>query len=207
MGNINPERQVEENVSRETFAKLKTYESLLVSWNKKVNLVAESTISHLWSRHFIDSMQLLNYAPVEMKWLDIGSGAGFPGLVLAVIAKEKQPNAEFVLIEPSSKKRRFLGVVAKQIGIQVKVLGMKCENVEPQRANIVTARAVAPLPKLLKMTVRHLAKNGTLIFPKGRNRELEIKAARSEWNFDLEEIPSVTDQKSAILIIRDARHE
>ena len=191
-----------ENVSRETFQRLEIFETLLVKWNRTVNLVAPSTVPHLWERHFLDSAQLLDCAPAALRWLDIGSGAGFPGLVLAILAAESRPDADFTLMEASAKKCEFLRCAVRETGIQASVLETRCETAQPQQAGAVTARAVAPLPRLLDLAAPHLSKGGILIFPKGRERAAEIREARRKWAFDLRERPSITDSAAAILVIR-----
>ncbi len=193
-----------ENVSRETFERLRIYESLLVRWNRAVSLVAESTVPHLWDRHFLDSAQLLDCAPSALRWLDIGSGGGFPGMVLAILAAEDRPGARFTLMEASSRKCEFLRRAVRETGLRVKVTEARCENARPQNADAVTARAVAPLPKLLELAAPHLSADGILIFPKGRSRAAEIRAARGEWTFDLQETSSITDPGAAVLVIRRA---
>lgn len=195
------------NVSRETFQRFHVYETLLVKWNQKINLVAASTIPNLWTRHFVDSLQLMAYASSATKWLDIGSGAGFPGIVLAILATEQSPKSVFTLIESSAKKCQFLRCVKRELDLKVNVLETRCEQVHPLMAEAITARAVAPLPKLLKLAVPHLSSNGILIFPKGKDCANEIRTAQADWVFDLTQKQSITDKKSSILIIRNPQRD
>ena len=189
-------------LSPETMDRLRTYEILLKKWNKVVNLAASSTIPNLWNRHFLDSAQLLNCTTTAGRWLDIGSGAGFPGLVLATVATELRPATVFTLIEASAKKCAFMRCVAREIEIGVEVVESRCENVRPQNADVIVARAVAPLTDLLDLAVGHLTATGTLLFHKGRNRAEELHLARKQWRFDLREHRSITDPVAAVLAIQ-----
>lgn len=190
------------NVSRETLQRLHIYAALLKRWNPTANLVAESTLPQLWSRHFLDSAQLLDLGLPRAHWLDIGSGGGFPGLVMAIIAAETKPGSRYSLIESSGRKCQFLRRVASETGIKIDLREARAEELEPLRTDIVTARAVAPLAKLLELAVRHLGSGGICVFPKGAGRSADIAAARRNWTFDLHETPSITDPESAILHIR-----
>lgn len=193
-----------DHVSTETRERLRMFESMLKKWNRSVNLISKGTLNHLWERHFEDSAQLLDCAPEAKRWLDVGSGGGFPGLVLVIMAAERGWEAEFTLIESSAKKCSFLRCVLFEIGLSADVLETRCENAEPQNADAVTARALAPLPKLLAMTTPHVSPHGVLIFPKGRKRQQEVVKARQMWTFDLQEKMSRTDADSAILLIKGA---
>ena len=193
------------NVSRETLQRLEIYEALLKRWNPTANLVAESTLPQLWSRHFLDSAQLLDHAAARSHWLDIGTGGGFPGMVMAVVAAETQPGSRFTLIEASARKCQFLRRVASETGAKIDLHEARAEELEPLRADMVTARAVAPLAKLLEISVRHLGSGGECVFPKGAGRFADIAAAESVWTFDLQETPSITEPESAILHIRRPR--
>ena len=193
-----------ENVSRETLRRLHIYAALLKRWNAAAGLVAESTLPQLWNRHFLDSAQLLDHGPPLAHWLDIGSGGGFPGMVLAIIAAEKEPESRFSLIESSGRKCQFLRRVASETGIRIDLHEARAEKLEPLGADVVTARAVAPLAKLLELAVRHLGCGDLCLFPKGAGRSADISAARRNWTFDLHETPSITEPESAILHIRRA---
>ncbi|MCY4007593.1 MAG: 16S rRNA (guanine(527)-N(7))-methyltransferase RsmG [Rhodobacteraceae bacterium] len=191
------------NVSRETFERLTVFESLLLRWNRHAGLIAESTIPQLWNRHFLDSAQLMSCAPKATHWLDIGSGAGFPGLVLAILAADNSLAPRFTLIESGSRKCEFLRRVIRETGVEVELLEMRCEDAEPQNADAVTARAVASLKALLTLAIPHVSHDGVMIFPKGRNRANEIDALGSTKGFfDVKEVTSLTDPEAAILVLR-----
>ncbi len=192
------------DVSRETIERLGEYEALLKKWNTKINLVSRNTVNDIWQRHFSDSAQLFPHIDnLYSNWLDFGSGAGFPGLVVATIAKEKAPNIEFVLVESDQRKAAFLHTVSNTLGLKVKVISERVEALNPQHADIISARAVAPLGQLLELARPHAHKSTILLFPKGINYELELTAAQKHWHIEVEIIPSMTDSSSVILRIED----
>lgn len=196
-------RQIlEQSVSRETFRKLETYADLLIQWNPKINLVSKSTIPDLWDRHIFDSAQIYENAPEKFaSWLDIGSGGGFPGLVASIYASEKQPEARFTLIESDQRKCAFLRTVARECGLRVSVTAKRIEAVDPIGADVLSARALAALPELLEFADRHLAADGTALFPKGARWRDEVDAAEKLWRFHWDALPSKTDSEAVILKI------
>ncbi len=192
------------NVSRETIEQLDVYEGLLKKWNPKINLVSRSTLDDVWHRHMADSAQLYQHIDENCtNWLDFGSGAGFPGLVSAVLAKEKQPDLRFELVESDKRKAAFLMTVSTALGLNAKVMSERIEAVPPQSADVISARAVAPLEQLLAWAAPHAHKSTILLFPKGNSYESELTAARKHWHIDVEVIQSVTDSSSVILKIED----
>lgn len=194
------------DVSRETFDRLRVHAELLRRWNASAGLVADSTLPDAWTRHFLDSAQLMAIAPESpAKWIDLGSGGGFPGMVLAALCAERRPRDSFVLVESNARKCAFLRAVARESGVRVTVLQDRAESLEPQAADVAAARALAPLEGLLGYAARHLAPDGTGLFHKGANRKAELEAARRDWSFILEEFPSRTSAGSAVLQIRDLR--
>ncbi|MWD27084.1 16S rRNA (guanine(527)-N(7))-methyltransferase RsmG [Aquicoccus sp. SCR17] len=190
------------DVSRETSDRLKTYESLLQTWNPRINLVSRSTLSEAWTRHIVDSVQIFDLAPGFTHWADLGSGGGFPGLVCAILAAERVPDAEFTLVESDQRKCAFLRSVARETGVKVQVKASRIEALPPLGADLLSARALADLPALLTHAERHLSPAGTAIFPKGRQWEKEVEAARKTWQFDLETSKSITDEQAVILQIK-----
>ncbi len=195
------------DVSRETFERLRIHEELLKKWNAKINLVAKGTLEDVWLRHFADSAQLMRLAPENAKiWADFGSGGGFPGVVLAIMNAEKHPDARHYLIESDSRKAAFLNAVARETGVCFEVRSRRAEKIAPIGADVVTARALAPLPKLLGLAGRHLAPGGVAILPKGANAENEVESALALWRFDLEKFPSMTDPSAAILKLGDIQN-
>lgn len=198
--------RLQADVSRETFARLETYAAALVKWQKAINLVAPSTIQELWVRHFLDSAQVFDLAPAkEGLWLDIGSGAGFPGLVCAAIAAEKAPGLRFTFIESDLRKGSFLRTVAAEMGLKIGVLTRRIEETPPQNAAVLSARALSSLTRLLGHAERHLAPDGTALFLKGATHQQEIEEALETWRMTVESVPSQTAEGAVILKIGDIR--
>ncbi len=194
--------QAEFNVSRETMAVLDNYASLLRKWNPAINLVSKSTIDALWQRHFHDSAQIYQFQPENpCHWADLGSGGGFPALVLAAMAKEDSPETRFTLVESDLRKCTFLRTVIRDLGLNAAVITARIEEIDGLGADTLTARALASLDKLLEFANLHLSPSGTAIFPKGDRYQAEIAQAKANWRFDLEEIPSKTNPTGAILKI------
>lgn len=195
--------KIAEIVSRETFSRLELYAALLVKWNPKINLVAKSTIEGLWARHIHDSVQFFDLIDENsQKWVDIGSGGGFPGIVLAIMAADLAQKPEVILVESDQRKAVFLRTVLRETGVSAKVLTSRIEETPALNADILTARALADLKTLLNFTNCHLSKNGTAIFAKGVNWKKELAEARKTWCFDCEVVKSKTDKDAVILKIR-----
>jgi len=194
------------DVSRETEARLREYQALVIKWTGAINLVAESQVAHLWERHILDSAQLYPLAPSDFRaWVDIGSGGGFPGLVAAIMAAEFNPDATISLIESDQRKTAFLVAAASQLRLKAKVICGRAETLEPQKADVVSARAVAPLVKLISFANRHLTPDGTALFPKGQHYPEEIMTARRSWAFDVDLVPSLTDPMASIVKVWNIR--
>lgn len=190
------------NVSRETLQRLDTYADLLTRWNPKINLVAKSTIPELWTRHLLDSVQVAHLAPETYeKWVDIGSGGGFPGLVVAILAAERQPQAHFTLIESDQRKCAFLRSVARECGLKVDILAKRIESAPEQGADVLSARALTQLDGLLGFAEHHLAAGGAALFQKGARWREEVRAAEAHWRFSCEAVPSTTEPEAVILKI------
>lgn len=200
---MNIERFDLENVSRETLGRLDVFAELLSRWNHKINLIAPSDVPNLWDRHIVDSIQIASLAPeYGREWLDLGSGGGFPGLICAAIKHREPQDIEFSLVDSDSRKAAFLREAARAMGLNVKVLTSRIEALSPRKADIITARALAPLPKLLEYCFPFCHDGTCLIFPKGRNAESELTQCVSDWSMNVERIPSRTDSQSQILKIR-----
>lgn len=190
------------DVSRETIDRLKAYVELLDKWNAKINLVAKSTLENVWHRHVADSAQLWALAPVGLtSWVDIGSGAGFPGLVIAAIAAEKAPELTVTLVESDRRKAIFLQTAARAMGVSAQVITKRIENLEPQNADVLSARALASLTQLLEYADKHRKSSGVCLFLKGARAELELTEAATCWHMSHTTSPSVTDTDAVILSI------
>ncbi len=192
------------NVSRETFEQLKAYEASLVEWQNKFNLVSNSSLQDCWNRHFIDSAQLFKFIPSSAKTLlDFGSGAGFPAMVLAVMAKEKTPYLKISLVESIAKKTLYLNEVKKICNLDVEVLNQRIESLPNKKVDVITSRAMASLKELLNYTQKFFAENTICIFPKGKKYLEEIEEAKKQWSFDCEIHDSETSDEGKILIIKN----
>lgn len=187
-------------VSRETEARLRGFLALLQRWNGKINLVSDRDEASMWRRHVLDSLQLLPLLPSgDGPLVDLGSGAGFPGLVLA--AATRRPTA---LVEADRRKAAFLTEASRLLQLdRLTVHPTRIEAVTLPPAEVVTARALAPLPDLLRHAHRLLALGGVAIFPKGRTAEQELTEAARHWNMRTERFPSRTDPDSLILRISE----
>jgi len=195
------------NVSRETMARLEDYAVTLIKWQKAMNLIASASVTHIWARHFLDSAQVLPLAPPDPgHWLDMGSGAGFPGMVCAIIGAEALPKTRWTFIESDQRKATFLREVARGAKVDVTVLAERVEDVPPQFADVISARAVAPLPRLLDLTHRHLAPRGICLFQKGAAHATEVAEAARHWHMSVDAIPSKTAPSSVILRISELSH-
>ena len=190
----------ETGVSRETLSDLEAYADLLRRWNKTINLVSPSSLEHLWSRHFQDSAQLLELVEPVGRWVDLGSGGGFPGLVIAVLAKELG-DLEVILVESDQRKAAFLRTVIRDLKLNARVVVSRIEDVAPLDADVLSARALAPLDTLLGFAFRHLKPSGIALFPKGEKADEEVAEALEHWKFDCEKHPSQTDENATILRI------
>lgn len=191
------------NVSRETIADLEAFVELTKKWTPKINLIARGTVDDIWERHIVDSVQLYKFAPETFtKWVDLGSGGGFPGIVMAIVARTVHPESSFVLIESDQRKAAFLRTVARELELPVNVVAQRIELAPPQGADIVSARALTALSGLLPLAKRHLQHGASALFHKGRQSRQEIADAHRNWRFDLEDYPSITDPDARILRIQ-----
>ncbi|MBO9473701.1 16S rRNA (guanine(527)-N(7))-methyltransferase RsmG [Shimia sp. R10_1] len=194
------------DVSRETFERLEILAELLVKWNPRINLVSKSTLDALWERHILDSVQVLRCAPSRANhWVDIGSGGGFPGLVVALMNAEREAPEGVTLIESDQRKCAFLRTVLRETGVEAKILTERIEKAPAQNADVLSARALADLGLLFEFTERHLHRNGTAVFPKGANWEKELKSVQELWSFDYEVVKSITDSQAVILKVGELK--
>ena len=196
-----------DSVSRETWARLDAFVALLLERQQRMNLVGASTIPQLWTRHVADSLQLLRLAPEARVWCDLGSGAGFPGLVIAcALAGEK--GVQVHLVESIAKKANFLRDAAQALGLPAIVHNQRIEDFT--RANriafdVVTARALAPLDRLLTLANPLLKTGAVALFPKGQDVGAELTLASKSWKIDAELVPSNTDPHGRIMLVRHVK--
>lgn len=194
------------NVSRETLERLEKYAELLLKWNPAINLVSKSTLKDLWSRHMLDSAQIFSLAPkTATRWVDLGSGGGFPGLVVAAMAKESRPDLCVTLVESDQRKAAFLRTVSRELALDTQILSQRIEDLTEISADVVSARALAGLPRLLSWSETLLRPGGVCLFPKGATVEKEIQEALASWSFVAEKFPSRTDSNATILRIGEFR--
>jgi 16S rRNA (guanine527-N7)-methyltransferase len=193
-------------VSRETFERLVVFEQLFLKWNRSINLAAPSTLDDVWGRHILDSAQLARIAPQAKRWADLGSGGGFPGLVLAFLLVERE-GASIDLVESNRKKASFLQAVIGQFGLPARVVARRIDDSYTlvSAPEIVTARALAALPALLDLSAPWLTKGSRALFHKGRDYRTEVEESTHRWAFDLVEHPSMTDAHGVILEVTDLR--
>lgn len=195
------------NVSRETLARLELFKILLEKWNSRINLVSRHSMQDFWFRHITDSVQVFRCISRSGNWVDLGSGGGFPGLVVAILAAEERPETQVTLIESDQRKCAFLRTAARETGVACTVLAQRIEQAEPQNADILSARALTDLSGLLDYCERHLATGGTALFPKGVTWQKEVEAARRNWQFDVDTISSKTESGAVILKITGASRD
>lgn len=191
------------NVSRETYRAIDTFLDLLRDENSQQNLVSRLSLDHLWSRHVLDSTQLLRFAPGSARtWLDLGSGAGFPGLIVALLRR-----GEVTLVESRKLRADFLNRVIHHLGLATRaaVICAKIENFRSPPFDVISARAFAPLEKTLALGAPFATAETRWILPKGRNAKSELEAARTSWQGDFRIEPSLTDPASGIVVAEGVR--
>lgn len=192
------------DVSRETVGQLEALVEILAKWQKAINLIGKTTLDDAWTRHIVDSAQLTPHIPAGARRLaDLGSGAGFPGLVLAAL----RPDLDVTLIESDARKGAFLGEAGRRMGLakQPKIVIARIEKAPPTGADVVTARALAPLKQLLVWADRHRQNEGSgpaiCLFHKGKGWEGELTEARRDWDIEASPFPSTTDRDAVLLRI------
>jgi 16S rRNA (guanine527-N7)-methyltransferase len=194
-------------VSRETEQRLAAYVDLLARWRKTTNLIAESTYPSIWTRHIADSAQLLALAPAARRWVDMGSGAGFPGLVIAIQLADA-PGAVVHCIESDQRKCAFLREAVRATGAAATIHPLRVEAIDPSSlgpVDAVAARAFAPLPLTLKLARRWIERGAVGVFPRGESARDQLAALPEASAYAIEVLPSLIDPKAAILRIRQSR--
>lgn len=187
------------NVSRETIEKLKEFGALLEKWTKSINLIASNTVPELWTRHILDSAQLYELAPQGWSsWTDMGSGGGLPALVIAILDTNSRP---IILIESDQRKCTFLKTVKRELDLNIEIVAGRIGADPLPPADVLSARALAPLPDLLQYATKLLKPSGTCLFPKGSKHQDEIALAGVKYNFDLKVHPSHTHPDAGVLEI------
>lgn len=186
---------------------LKRFVALVERWNPRINLISKASVPEIWDRHILDSVQVFDLAPATAtSWADLGSGGGFPGIVVAILAAHRRPALQVTLVESDQRKAVFLRQAIRELGLRAVVRAQRIEQISDLSADVVSARALAALPELLAFSAPLLSSDGVCLFAKGAGRRVEIEAARQAWNFDVVEAPSLTDQAAAILRITGVHH-
>ena len=193
-------------VSRETYASVVAFEAAFRRWAARINLVAPSTLDDVWRRHVLDSAQLSRIAPDALAWLDLGSGGGFPGAIIALILKDR-PGASIDLVESNGKKAAFLRATLADLGAPARVHAERIEQIYAKilAPEVVTARALAPLGKLLGLAEPWLGHGAKGLFHKGREYLNEVKESAAEWEYDLVKHSSLVEADSVILEVGNLR--
>jgi len=186
-------------VSRETLGRIHSYLAVLDAWRERINLIGPSEGRHLWRRHVLDSLQLVDQiSPDDLTVADLGSGAGFPGLVIACAMAER-PGTSVTLVEKSVRKAEFLAAAIEEVGLPARVLNIRLEDAPGGRFDLVTARALAPLTKLLGYARVWLKPSGKALLMKGRDTVAELAEARRTWIFDVSERASLSSADGRVL--------
>ncbi len=188
------------DVSRGTMAKLDAFAELLRAENEKQNLVSRGTLDQLWRRHIADSAQLLRFAPAGASWVDLGTGAGFPGLIVAALH-----DGPVTLVEERRLRVAFLHHAAGTMGLRIEILHARAERVPPRPFDVISARAFAPLARLLDLGTAFSTQKSLWLLPKGRNAEAELAALDPSWQGDFRLEPSVTDAAAQIIVAKGVR--
>jgi 16S rRNA (guanine527-N7)-methyltransferase len=195
------------NVSRETFGLLSSYAEAIERWTKSHNLVAPSTLPFIWQRHILDCCALPSLAPDACRWLDLGSGSGLPGLVIACLLRNRT-ESHVSLVEANGKKAGFLRHVVGSLSLNATVQACRIEDANVGKVDVVTARALAPLPRLLSLAEPWLTNGARGLFQKGRDYRREVEESADSWTLDLIEHPnSATDDGGVILEVSNLRRK
>ena len=192
--------QREYDVPRETMAKLDAFADLLRAENERQNLVSRGTLERLWLRHIADSAQLLSFAPAGASWIDLGTGAGFPGLIVAALH-----DGPVTLVEERRLRVDFLRRAAELMDLRIEVLHARAERIPPRPYDVISARAFAPLEKLLSLGTAFSTQKSLWLLPKGRNAEAELAALDPSWQGEFRLEPSVTDPEAQIIVAEAVR--
>lgn len=188
-------------VSRETLTRVHAYLEVLDEWRERINLIGPGEGRHLWRRHVLDSLQLIGQIPADAeKIVDVGSGAGFPGLIIACAMAERA-GVKVTLVEKSVRKCEFLEAAIAEVGLPARVLNVRIEEAPREKFDLMTARALAPLPKLLGYGYAWLKPSGNAVLMKGKDAAAELAEARKVWTFDMSDRASLSSSEGRILTI------
>lgn len=196
---------VEQLVSRETIDELRSFERLVLKWNKSIQLVSRGDQKHIWQRHILDSIQWVNQLQKAKSCVDVGSGGGFPGIAWAILAKFGYTDSGITLVERDIRKAAFLRTCKSTFDLNCNIVSDDIRNVTGEKFDFVSARALAQISELFEMTHCLAAESCTYAFPKGRSFQDEIKAAEVNWSFSWSAVPSQIDPESQMVFIKDVR--
>lgn len=191
------------DVSRETLKKLELFASLVEKWTPKINLISKSSVPDIWDRHITDSTQLFGLTTGEGLWVDLGSGGGFPGIIVAILATQEASKWRIMLVESDQRKSAFLRTAIRELGLTATVISERIESIDPLCADVISARALGDLSTLIGFAEMHLKPDGTALFPKGQSWQKEHDDAQRQWSYTCEPIRSETNPSAAVLKIKD----
>jgi 16S rRNA (guanine527-N7)-methyltransferase len=194
------------NVSRETIEKLNKYKDFLLSSNKSINLIGKTTENHLFSRHFIDSAQIYDLIEDKSEIIDLGSGAGFPGVILKILMDNNKIFGNITLIDKSPKKCKFLQDLSDKLGLTLKIVNLKVENFKFNEISTLVSRAFKKTVDTLDILSKNNEKIRHIILIKGKTYQQEIEEAKKKYTFDVEKFRSITSDESYILKITNIKH-
>ncbi len=193
------------NVSRETSERLAAFHDLVLKWNPRINLISKSSIPDLWNRHIWDSAQAYPVVEDWSIWLDIGSGGGFPAIIIAILARQQNPGGQVIMIESDQRKAAFLRTAIRELDLNASVKVSRVETAAPVGADVISARALADLTELIGYAQRHLNPEGRAVFFKGETWEKEVARAQETWSFSVTSHKSKTNPAAAVLEIKEIK--
>ena len=193
------------NVSRETIDKLKIYKDFLILSNKKLNLIGKTTENSIYYRHFLDSAQIYNIINKKLNIVDLGSGAGFPGLIIKLLMEDEKIEGKVILIEKSNKKSNFLLNISNLLNLKIKIYGKKLENYNFKNQSSVVSRAFKSTLSTLDLLFKNISKIEEIVLLKGKTYQQEIDEAKKKYTFNIEKFKSITSDESYIIKITDVK--
>jgi len=193
------------NVSRETIDKLKIYKDFLILSNKKLNLIGKTTENSIYSRHFLDSAQIYNIINKKLDIVDLGSGAGFPGLIINLLMEDEKIDGKVILIEKSNKKSNFLLNISNLLNLKIKIYSKKLEDYNFNNQSSVVSRAFKSTLSTLDLLFKNISKIEEIVLLKGKTYQQEIDEAKKKYTFNIEKFKSITSDESYILKITDVK--